>query len=165
MGTIVKFTSGDPLSLISGRGTYNRDDRSASNTVDVMGGLVREEIQSLAGIRSTANGIFYFDPNLAPGSTNNPSSVLFLNPQPGTIGSLGLSSVVGPSFYNVDFSTLKRTRITETMNVEFRAEIFNLLNTVNFGNPELDVNSANFGRITSIVGRPRLMQFAIRLNF
>lgn len=165
VGTIVKYTSGDPLSITSERGTYNRDDRSASNTVDVLGALDRTQLQALTGIRSTANGIFYFDPNLAPGSTSDPNSVIFLNPQPGTIGSLGLSSILGPRYFNVDFSALKRTRITETMNVEFRAEVFNVFNTVNFANPELNVNSSNFGRITSIAGRPRLMQFAIRLNF
>ena len=163
IGTIFKYTSGDPLSITSGRGTYNRNDRSASNTVDV--NLTRPEIQAIAGIRSTSSGVFYFDPNLAPGSTSDPSSVIFRNPQAGTIGSLGLSSVIGPRFINVDFSTIKKTRITETMNVEFRAEIFNLFNNTNYDNPELDVNSPNFGRIISIVGRPRLMQFAIRLNF
>jgi len=163
VGTIFKYTSGDPLSITSGRGTYNRNDRSASNTVDV--DLTRDEIQAIAGVHSTSSGVFYFDPDLAPGSTSDPSSVIFLNPQAGTIGSLGLSSVIGPRFINVDFSTIKKTRITETMNVEFRAEIFNLFNNVNYANPELDVNSANFGRITSIVDRPRLMQFAIRLNF
>ena len=73
--------------------------------------------------------------------------------------------MIGPRFINVDFSSIKKTRITETMNVEFRAEIFNLFNNVNYDNPDLDINSASFGRITSIVGRPRLMQFAIRLNF
>lgn len=165
MGTIFKYTSGDPLSITSGRGTYNRNDRSSSNTVDVAGGLNREQIQALAGIRSTSSGVFYFDPDLAPGSTSDPSNIVFLNPQAGTIGALGLSSVIGPRYLNVDFSTLKRTRITETMNVEFRAEIFNLFNTVNYDNPDLDVNSPSFGRIISIVGRPRFMQFAIRLNF
>jgi hypothetical protein len=165
IGTIFKYTSGDPLSIISGRGTYNRNDRSASNTVDVAGGLTREQIQALAGVQSIDSGVFYFDPDLAPGSTSDPANVLFLNPQAGTIGSLGLASVIGPRFVNVDFSTIKRTRITETMNVEFRAEIFNLFNNVNYDNPELDVNSSNFGRITNIVGRPRLMQFALRLNF
>ena len=60
---------------------------------------------------------------------------------------------------------LKRTRITENVNVEFRAEIFNAFNTVNFDNPVTDINSVNFGRITGIVGKPRLMQFALRLNF
>lgn len=165
LGTIVKYTSGDPLSILSGRGTYNRDDRSASNTADVLGNLTREEIQNLTGVTRTANGVFFLDPNLAPGSTSDDSEVIFLNPQAGTVGSLGLSSIFGPRYFNVDFSVLKRTRITETMNVEFRAEVFNLFNTVNFNNPETDINSANFGRITSIVGRPRLMQFALRLNF
>lgn len=37
--------------------------------------------------------------------------------------------------------------------------------TVNFDNPVTDINSTNFGRISSIAGRPRLMQYALRLNF
>ena len=165
VGGIIKYSSGDPLSIISGYGTFNRNDRSASNTADVVGSLDRAAIQALTGIRHTANGVFYINPDLAPGSTSNLSSLIFVNPQPGTIGSLGLSSIYGPRFFNFDFSTLKRTRITENINVEFRAEIFNAFNTVNFDNPDTDINSPNFGRITNIVGRPRLMQFALRLNF
>jgi hypothetical protein len=162
---IVKVSSGDPLSILSGRGTFNRDDRSASNTVDVVGGLNREQLAGLLGIRSTATGVFYINPNLAPGSTANASDIIFNNPQPGTIGSLGLSTIYGPRFFNFDFSTLKRTRINENMNIEFRAEIFNAFNTVNFDNPVTSINSPNFGRVTEIVGRPRVMQFGLRLNF
>jgi hypothetical protein len=165
VGGIVKATSGDPLSILSGRGTFNRNDRSASNTVDVLGGLDRDQIGDLTGIRSINGGIFFFDPNLAPGSTSDPSKVIFLNPQPGTIGSLGLSSFFGPSFFNFDLNAMKRTRINERMNVEFRAEIFNVFNNVNFGNPVTNVNDSNFGRITTLAGRPRLMQFGLRLNF
>ncbi|MBK6722365.1 MAG: TonB-dependent receptor [Acidobacteria bacterium] len=165
MGGIVKYASGDPLSLISGRGTFNRDDRSASNTVDVVGNLTRPELAQLVGIRTTAAGVFYIDPNLAPGSSSTPGSIIFQNPQPGTIGQLGLSSIFGPSFFNFDLNVLKRTRITETVNLELRGEVFNVFNNVNFDNPETNINSVNFGRITGIVGRPRLMQFAIRLNF
>ena len=165
IGGIAKYSSGDPLSLLSGRGTYNRDDRSASNTVDVLGGLDRSQIQALTGIQRTSTGIIYISPNLAPGSTASTSEVKFLNPQPGTVGAIGLSSIFGPTFFNFDFSTIKRTRITETMNVEFRAEMFNAFNNVNFDNPVTGINSANFGRITGIVGKPRLMQFALRLNF
>jgi hypothetical protein len=51
------------------------------------------------------------------------------------------------------------------MNIEFRAEIFNAFNTVNFDNPVTSINSPNFGRVTEIVGRPRVMQFGLRLNF
>ena len=165
LGTIIKFTSGDPLDITSGRGTYNRDDRSGSNTVDIVGNLDREQLAALLGIQTTDSGVYYIDPNLAPGSTSDTSKIIFLNPQAGTIGALGLGSIYGPSYINTDLSILKRTRISENMNIEFRGEIFNLFNKVNFNNPNTSVNSSSFGRVTSIVGKPRIMQFALRLNF
>ena len=165
LGGIMRYNSGDPLSLLSGRGTFNRDDRSALNSVAVAGNLTRGQLQELASVKTTSSGVVYLDPNLAPGSSGDASKVIFLNPEAGTNGSLGLSSLFGPRYWNFDFSTLKRTRLTERTNLEFRAEIFNLFNTVNFDNPVTSINSANFGRITSIAGRPRLMQFALRLNF
>ena len=131
-GGIVRWTSGDPLDITSGRGTFNRDDRSAANTVDVRGNPGRGALQELTGIRSTQAGIFYLDPNLAPGSSSDESKLLFDNPRAGAVGSLGLSPIFGPGYFNFDFSLLK---------------------------------SANFGRITTTNGRPRLMQFALRLNF
>lgn len=164
-GGIMRYNSGDPLSLLSGRGTFNRDDRSGLNSVDVAGNLTREQLQDLATVQKTSTGVVYLDPNLAPGTSNDASKVIFLNPQAGTNGSLGLSSIFGPQFWNFDFSLLKRTRLTERTNLEFRGEVFNLFNNVNFDNPVTSINSANFGRITSIAGRPRLMQFALRLNF
>jgi hypothetical protein len=165
LGGIMRYNSGDPLSLLSGRGTFNRDDRSLLNSVNVASNLSRDALQDLAGVRTTAGGVFYFDPNLAPGTSNDPSKIIFLNPEAGTTGSLALTSLFGPRYWNFDFSLLKRTRLSERTNLEFRAEVFNLFNTVNFDNPVTDINSANFGRITSISGRPRLMQFALRLNF
>ena len=48
------------------------------------------------------------------------------------------------------------------MRLQFRAEIFNLFNTVNFGLPVADLNSVNFGRIFS-AGPPRLTQFGLKL--
>ncbi len=165
LGGIAKFNTGDPLSLLSGRGTINRDGLSGSNTVDVVGGLTTQQVQALTGIQRTANGIVFIDPNLAPGSTSDPTKIVFQNPQAGTVGALGLSSIFGPSFFNFDINVLKRTRISETKNLEFRAEIFNAFNTVNFDNPVTNINSVDFGRISGIVGRPRLMQFGLRLNF
>jgi hypothetical protein len=165
IGTILRYTSGDPLSIISGRGTYNRDDRSASNTADLAGSVSADDLQNLTGLQFTPNGVYFLNPNFAPRSTSDASQVIFLNPQPGTIGSSPLSSIFGPRNFNIDFSVLKRTRITERFNVEFRAEIFNVLNTVNFDNPNTNINSVNFGKISNTIGRPRLMQFALRLNF
>ena len=172
ISSIVKYTSGDPLSIFSGlpnstsgRGTINRDGLSGSNTVDVAGGLDRNQLSQLLGIRTTTNGVYYIDPNLAPGSTSDATKVIFLNPKAGTVGALGLSSIKSPNYFNTDLSLLKRTRLTEKINFEFRAEFFNLFNNVNFDNPETDINETNFGKITNIVGKPRLMQFALRLNF
>jgi outer membrane receptor protein involved in Fe transport len=52
-------------------------------------------------------------------------------------GNLGRNSLVGPSFKNFDISIFKRTQISEHMNLEFRAECYNLFNHPNFTNPEL----------------------------
>jgi len=160
-----KYISGDPLSITSGRGTYNTDSRSASNTADLAAGLTSEDLLKLAHVQKTANGVVFLDPNFAPGSTADPSKVIFTNPLAGKIGSLGLASVYGPRNFNLDLAILKRTRLNDRMNVEFRGEVFNVLNTVNFDNPDLNINSSTFGRISNTVGRPRLMQFALRLNF
>jgi hypothetical protein len=52
-----------------------------------------------------------------------------------------------------------------TMNVQFRAEAFNLFNRVQFGYPGLTQGSSNFGVVTSQQNNPRLLQFALRANF
>jgi hypothetical protein len=49
--------------------------------------------------------------------------------------------------------------------VEVRVELFNLLNTFNWGNPVTNVNSGAFGRITSMTGAPRIMQFGVKYGF
>jgi outer membrane receptor protein involved in Fe transport len=56
---------------------------------------------------------------------------------PGTrhYGDLGRNSLRGPSFKNFDFSIFKRTSISERASLEFRVEIYNLLNHPNFTNP------------------------------
>ena len=49
--------------------------------------------------------------------------------------------------------------------VEARAEVFNLLNNFNWGNPITTLNSGNFGRIQSMVGDPRILQFGVKYGF
>ena len=59
----------------------------------------------------------------------------------------------------------KRFAFTDSLNLQFRAEFFNLLNTVNFNNPATAVNSAaTFGRITEAQD-PRIMQFGLKFLF
>jgi hypothetical protein len=98
-------------------------------------------------------------------------------------GNVGRNVLRGPRQINVDFSVIKRFHLDEAKNIEFRAEFFNLFNHVNFANPisnlnavtssggSIDPNSGriinpgNFARITSTSNNPRLIQFALKLNY
>jgi hypothetical protein len=51
------------------------------------------------------------------------------------------------------------------MNLQFRAEAFNLFNRVQFGYPGLQQGASNFGIVSSQLNNPRLLQFSLRLNF
>ncbi len=59
----------------------------------------------------------------------------FLIPQPGTFGNLGRNAYIGPGLAQFDLTLHKRLPITEKVNLEFRAELYNLFNKANFGNP------------------------------
>jgi len=120
-------------------------------------------------------------PDLKPGFSNNPivgTATQWFDPNafsiqaPGTLGNLGRNTVRGPHFADLDFSLMKDTKITERFSTQFRAEFFNILNHTNLGLPAstLFVNSAGAptgfaGQITSIVGTPRQIQFALKVIF
>ena len=86
-------------------------------------------------------------------------------------GDLGRDSITGPDFINTDFSVTKDTRIMERFNLQFRAEMFDVFNHPNFGNPVLNVTSPSFGNIQSTrfptgdFGSARQIQFSLKLHF
>ncbi|HEV2860403.1 MAG TPA: TonB-dependent receptor [Pyrinomonadaceae bacterium] len=97
-------------------------------------------------------------------------------------GNVGRNILRGPRQSNLDFSVFKRFPFGEARAVEFRTEFFNLTNHVNFANPISDLNAVaasggtldaagrvvtpgSFGRIISASNNPRLIQFALKLNF
>jgi hypothetical protein len=98
-------------------------------------------------------------------------------------GNLGRNTFRGPSQQNWDFSLIKNFRITERQSLRFTTDFFNIWNHANFSNPALtDVESfqcgtstpgcvngilqnSPFGKITSTVGTPRLIQFSLRYAF
>jgi len=74
--------------------------------------------------------------------------------------------MTGPGFWNTDFALVKAFTIREPLHLEFRAELFNLFNHPNFGNPGANVaSSGSFGVISSTVSSPRIAQFALKLRF
>ncbi|MDT5158634.1 MAG: hypothetical protein QOH51_2991 [Acidobacteriota bacterium] len=117
---------------------------------------------------------FYFNPaafaraNVAAGQVIPSSGGSATAAAAGTdFGNAGRNILRGPRQNNLDFSIIKRFAIDESKNVEFRTEFFNLTNHVNFANPISDLNAgaASFGRIISASNNPRLIQFALKLNF
>jgi hypothetical protein len=100
---------------------------------------------------------------------------------PNIRGDLGRNSIIGPGLFNVDFSMLKNNyipRISETFNVQFRAEMFNVLNRANFAPPGLNPNTGGgamqaifangqpnpqFGQIVATQTPARQIQFALKL--
>lgn len=74
----------------------------------------------------------------------------------------------GQGAANYDFSLGKRTAITERFRLEFRAEVYNLFNRVQFGLPNTSITTAanpTTGYITTQINQPRLIQLAMRLGF
>lgn len=172
---IFQSQSGVPISIVSQRGTLNRTGRSVKNTVDST--LSVDDLRQRSGLFFDAQGRpVLFDPELIAAVRANPDNNAFLtNPRAGTVGSLQLTPVNGPSYFNLDMSLIKRTSITERVNIEFRAEAFNIFNHTNFRvvndrgqttvNQQVQsINSANFGRITDTYS-PRVLQFAAKFNF
>jgi hypothetical protein len=142
-------------------------------------------------------------PDLVPGVDPFVKSggLLFLNPaafatpQPGAFGNLERNAIHGPGFKQLDLMLAKHFTLFGERNIEFRVEVFNLLNTVNFSNPVGTLPQAiptnalteanrvqpgqpytpdaagTFGTLTGTVGRtvglgtPRQAQFALRVNF
>lgn len=90
----------------------------------------------------------------------------FVAPPIGQLGSASRVPVTGPDFVNTDFSVIKPIPLPrEGMNLEFRAEFFNLFNHAQFGLPVNDVSAVGFGAVNSTVNNPRLIQFALKLTF
>ena len=81
-----------------------------------------------------------------------------------TLGSASRNPVRGPSYRNVDFALMRRIPFGSSRAIEVRAEVFNLLNTTNFGAPIAVQGAANFGTITSAFD-PRVAQIALKFIF
>jgi hypothetical protein len=107
----------------------------------------------------------WFDPNAFVAPPNNS----------GFFGNVGRDAYIGPGLATWDFSVLKETHIFESLNLQFRAEIFNLLDRANFNTPNLitdvllpapnatvPVQSPAAGTITSTSTSSRQVQFGLK---
>jgi hypothetical protein len=99
----------------------------------------------------------------------NPAA--FTLPAVGSFGNSGRNTVFGPGLAQIDVSVVKNTRLSESSNLQFRAEGFNLFNHPNFAQPGAVFGSGSFGRILNTLGRTlgmgtaRQIQLALRMQF
>ena len=95
--------------------------------------------------------------------------MLGVSPTPEIIGSMLSRNVLfSPGIINVDFSMFKNTHIPvgkEGLNLQFRAEAFNLFNHTNFGGPVTNIASSQFGVVSSTQVLGRQVQLGLKLIF
>jgi hypothetical protein len=144
LAAIVQSQSGNPVNLVTSNSTVN----GVANTL-------RPDITGPITLGRSVNG--WFDPSVFVPVTG--------------FGNLGRGVIIGPAFNNTDFSIMKNTKLNERVRLQFRAEVFDLFNHANFGQPGRVAGSATFGQITNTrfptgdSGSSRQLQFALKLIY
>jgi hypothetical protein len=106
------------------------------------------------------------------------NTAAFAKPAAFTVGNVGRNSIIGPAFINTQFSLTKQlsfNKYRKGMHGEFRAEAFNVFNTINLGQPQAQLTtsaaqsstfgSINYGASTSGTSPNRVVQFGLILYF
>ncbi len=114
-------------------------------------------------------------PNLVGNPNNGPRAVsAWLNASAferldptanaGQFGTEGRNVNVGPAYADWDFAALKNFKLTESKHLQFRAELFDILNRTNFRLPDSDISSPTFNHILAAQA-PRQVQFALKFMY
>ena len=87
-------------------------------------------------------------------------------PTPARLGTCGRNTLRGPNITNFDVAVARTfDYFGEGRNLEFRWEVFNVFNTPQFGLPDRNISGTSAGRISTLAGDPRVMQFALKFNY
>jgi hypothetical protein len=105
------------------------------------------------------------DPHLDHPTWNQAiNTAAFQIPAQYTFGNLGRDRMRTPGFWNLDTSLFRAFPIREGLKLEFRAEAFNIFNTVIYGQPNNDMaDTANFGKVLSTANSPRQLQLGAKV--
>ena len=160
---ISTLTSGLPFSIYSGiqqagngSAGVDRPDQVGTPVLSTSR-AVREDY--FGG--GSENPSFFAIPINVPGGTG---------PNQGRLGTLGRDTFRGPAYHDVDFALIKDTPLghrtgAEALTLQFRAEVFNVFNLVNFGLPSNVVLGSGFGVINKTAGDSRQLQFSVKLLY
>jgi hypothetical protein len=162
---ITRFATGLPVTIVE------TDDRSLLGTA--FGGPITLPVDT----PNLISAVQTMDPRKTGGQFFSISS--FGPDALGQEGNVNRRFFHGPGINNFDFAVLKDTHLTERMNLQFRAELFNIFNHAQFATPSGLVsftcqtpsdtstctqNAGSFGQVTQ-AGAPRIGQLSLKLNF
>ncbi|MBL8166686.1 MAG: carboxypeptidase regulatory-like domain-containing protein [Acidobacteria bacterium] len=162
--------TGTPFSIFSAE-VVAASAANYANTRLASGGLYRSAFgrPSLCGSldQLRQGGSDKTEQYLNPSALCSPLTVAGGYPNNLGFGNLGRNILRAQRQNRFDVGLAKSTRITERVGMEFRWEVFNLFNNVNFAAPENVIGDAgtDFNKITNTVGGPRVMQFGLKLKF
>ncbi|HEX5604021.1 MAG TPA: TonB-dependent receptor [Pyrinomonadaceae bacterium] len=161
---VVSVMSGLPIYVVQGSapnllaGGSGQVPNQLNPTIAVPGGV------GTVAQRGSSAGVWFDNTVLGINCTSNCAWA----PETGArFGTVGRNTLRGPGFFETDLSIFRTFRITESANLQFRAEALNATNHANFANPASDVTGANFGIITSTYGpnQSRQWRFGLRFSF
>ncbi|MBM3795902.1 MAG: carboxypeptidase regulatory-like domain-containing protein [Acidobacteria bacterium] len=146
---LLRLDSGRPFSVFAGTNSFNNVVGSFANC----NGCSRSD----GAVRDEAGLVWYLNPS---------ECAKFTAPGIGELGNTGRNFLRGDRFLNLDLSLAKRTRITERINVEVRADFSNFTNSPSFGLPTGIITNPLFGRIRdSVSSSSRQTMLGMKLNF
>jgi hypothetical protein len=172
IASLFTLQSGTPFSILSGRGTLNRNSRSSSlETADTT--LTLPQLQRLFQTRMTGNGPYVVAASalgsdgraVAPDGTAAFTGQVFTEPAAGTIGTMQKADLNGPSVWDLDFKVAKDIVISESKSVQLRMDSTNFFNHTTWYVGDQTLTSTTFGKITSQYYGNRLIQFALYFKF
>lgn len=160
---ISTLTSGSPFSIYSGvqqTGVGSSDADRPDQVGQPVLSTSRKVREDYFG-QGAANPAFFSIPIGVPEGTG---------PNRGRFGALGRNTFRGPGMHNFDVALIKDTELghrdaNSMVTVQFRAEVFNFLNLVNFGLPANIVRGPGFGLINHTVAPSRQIQFSLKLIY
>ena len=179
LSTITQLQSGNPVNILAGNPLAIAGTSLGALNISALTGLATLRPDAIGPIQVLGHVNQWFtttvcDPRDPKGC---PAGAVFALPVgAGNVfhfGALGRNVIIGPGFANTDFSVLKTTKILESVRLQFRAEVFDIFNHANFGQPGrvAQVGSTTFGVIantrfpTGDSGSSRQIQFALKLIF
>jgi hypothetical protein len=174
----LQWISGTPLSFTTANGTTGSRVTNTANLVGTLNpGTVIEDngfVQYFPDLKSVAAPFptFASDTTTLQGKFTNKMIVDASNnpvltvAQPGTVGNLSqyLGRITGPASLGFDLSMSKKVIFHESWSFTFRGDVINFLNTPQWGDPNTNIDSASFGRITS-AGGTRSVTLSARFDF